>query len=156
MKGRKPKPTKLKLLHGTFRPDRHTGAEADPDVVLPDPPKSLNAVAKAKWLELSKELHACGLLTTLDVDALESYCVLYARWLYAEEDIKKNGLIYEVGGPGTKVYRQTPFVTIANQALEAMNKIRTDFGMTPVARTRARATPPKAKEPAKKKGFASL
>ena len=142
MRGRKPKPTKLKILQGTFRPDRHTGAEADPDVVLPDPPKSLNKVAKAKWLELTRELYSCGLLTTLDVDALENYCVLYARWLKAEEDISKNGLIYKTP---SGAWVQTPFVGISNRTLDIMNKIRTDFGMTPVARTRARATPPKKK-----------
>jgi len=153
MKGRKPKPTKLKVLQGTFRPDRHTGAEADPSIVLPPAPDTLDDVAREKWDELSRELYACGLLTTLDVDALESYCILYSRWAKAEADIAKNGLIYKTP---SGAYQQTPFVGISNRALDLMNKIRADFGMTPVARTRARATPPKGKEPESKKGFKGL
>jgi hypothetical protein len=47
--GRKPKPTKLKLIQGTYRPDRASPSEPKPQAVIPPCPKFLQGDAKQQY-----------------------------------------------------------------------------------------------------------
>ena len=75
-RGPAPKPTALKQLEGTFRPDRAQG-EVFPDLP-PDlsPPDHLSEPARDKWVELAPILARNGLLTECDLDALALYCAI--------------------------------------------------------------------------------
>ena len=135
MKGRKPKPTKLKIVDGN--PGRRPLNEAEPDpekeIECPSPPKHLGEVAKAEWNRMAPELHSIGLLTKIDMAALEAYCTAYARWLEAESEIKESGMIVHAPS-GYPI--QTPYLSIANKAIEQMKALLTEFGMTPSSRSR--------------------
>ncbi len=80
MSGRPPKPTQLKVLQGTYRPDR-----ANPGEIFPDapndlaPPEWLSERAQAKWNELAPMLASNGLLTECDLDTLALYCVTWVN-----------------------------------------------------------------------------
>ena len=71
MTGRSPKPTQLKMLQGTYRPDR-----ANPGEIFPDapndlsPPEWLSERAQEKWNEIAPILGSNGLLTECDLDTL--------------------------------------------------------------------------------------
>jgi P27 family predicted phage terminase small subunit len=60
---------------------------------LPRASSHLSDEEKSKWKLLVKELHPLGLLTSLDLDALERYCVLYVRWVKAERMVREKGEI---------------------------------------------------------------
>ena len=139
MKGRKKKPTALKLVQGTARPDRENVNEPKPEVSIPEPPPNLTGEALAEWNRLSVELYNLGMLTKVDRAALAAYCVLWARWVDAEARINEQTLVLKSkdGQP-----YQNPFLGIANRALEMMRKYASEFGLTPASRSRVHATPP--------------
>ena len=78
-KGRKPKPTELRLFEGN-REHRSIPTTPKPQSKLQYAPRWLDPLAKKEWKRISKELYALGLLTTIDKVALEGYCQCYAKW----------------------------------------------------------------------------
>ena len=75
MRGRKPKPTAIKLLEGNPGKRTLNYAEPKPRVVLPRAPEHLSDEEKAKWKSTVKELYPLGLITAVDKDQLAMYCV---------------------------------------------------------------------------------
>lgn len=134
MRGRKPKPTVLKLVEGN--PGRRridVDSEPQPDLALPECPDFLVEDAREEWHRMAKELFAMGLLTTVDRAALAGYCAAYGRFAGAERDIARNGTV--VNSPNNYPIT-SPWVGVANRALDLMHKYLVEFGMTPSSRTR--------------------
>jgi P27 family predicted phage terminase small subunit len=136
MQGRKPKPTAIKLLAGNPGKRALNHAEPRPRVILPRPPEHLSDDEKAKWKLTVKELYPLGLITTIDKDALAMYCVIFVRWLKAEKMVREKGEIIKTAA-GNII--QNPYLSIANRALEQLNKLGAEFGMTPSSRSRVKA-----------------
>jgi P27 family predicted phage terminase small subunit len=134
MKGRKPKPTILKALAGNPGKRQMNAAEPIPPEGLPDCPEWLDDEAKAEWFRMAGVLHQMGLLTRADRSALAAYCVAYSRWVSAEAEVKKYGTV--VLSPVKKVPMKSPYLCVADQAMEAMRKFMTEFGLTPSSRSR--------------------
>lgn len=83
-----------------------------------------------------------GLMTEIDGPALSAYCVAWARWREAERKLQEFGIV--VTTPNG-FFAQSPYLGIANRALEQMMKVLIEFGMTPSSRTRVKAAPKAAK-----------
>ena len=114
-RGRKPKPTALKILEGN--PGKRPINENEPI-----PPKGtvkcptwLEPEAKKEWKRLAPSLEAMGVLTQADLTAFAGYCQAYARWKEAEEFISQHGSIFQT--PSGYV-QQVPQVSIAQQNLK--------------------------------------
>jgi P27 family predicted phage terminase small subunit len=137
MRGRRPKPTRLKVLTGNpgKRPLNQT--EPRPEAVIPDCPTELGEVARREWHRLAGELASLKLLTNLDRAALAAYCGSYALWAEATEAIQKYGSMIK-SPSGYPV--QSPYLAIANRQAEIMMRIASEFGFTPASRSRI-ATP---------------
>src|SRR4030042_1883827 len=90
--GRKPKPTRLRLLEGNpgKRPIR--SEEPDPVPSIPSCPPHLSEDAKREWERVVPLLEKLGLLSEIDRGALALYCQAWGRWLEAEEALKKYGV----------------------------------------------------------------
>ena len=146
-RGRKPKPTHLKLIEGNpgKRPIR-TGSER-PATAMPDAPDHLNNTARSEWDRVAHGLHALRLLEMVDRGALAAYCVTYARWVQAERaiaemgkrDMLTGGLMIKTSN-GNAI--QNPLVGTANKAMSDLVRYAAEFGMTPSARSRIIAAPP--------------
>jgi P27 family predicted phage terminase small subunit len=136
MQGRKPKPTSLKLLAGNPGKRAINHAEPKPRVILPKPPEHLSDEEKIKWKLIVRELYPLGLVTTIDKDALAMYCVIYVRWIKAEKMVRDKGEIMKTAA-GNII--QNPYLSIANRALDQLNKMGAEFGMTPSSRSRVKA-----------------
>ena len=134
MKGRKPKPSLLKLLDGT--PGKRPVNEREPPILagMPEPPEWLDAEAQNEWVRVVLDLQAMGLLSRADRPALAAYCVAWSRWVEAEAMVKKYGTI--VRTPEKKFPLKSPFLTIADQAMETVRKLLVEFGLTPSSRGR--------------------
>jgi len=143
---KKPVPTNLKLLKGTFRKNEAVENEVQPDLNIPSPPEHLNQIASVEWGRISQQLYKLGLLSDIDRAALAAYCVAYSRWVLAEQKLNEQGFTIETTN-GNII--QNPIVGIANQAMEHMRKFLVEFGMTPSSRTKVSAN----KKPAES-GFA--
>ena len=110
--------------------------EPTPALGVPDCPNYLDDEAKAEWFRTAKVLSDMGLLSLADRTALAAYCIVYSRWLQAEEQVKKFGSI--VKSPEKGFPMKSPYLTVADQAMEAMHKFMVEFGLTPSSRSRIR------------------
>ena len=132
-RGRKPKPTALKILEGN--PGKRPLNENEPI-----PPKGnikcptwLLPEAKKEWKRMAKQLEHLGILTEIDMAAFAGYCQAYARWKEAEEFITQHGTIVKTP---SGYWQQVPQVSIAQTYLKIMNKFAEQFGLTPSSRSR--------------------
>jgi P27 family predicted phage terminase small subunit len=75
-----------------------------------------------------------GLLTEIDRAALAAYCVAWGRWVDAEQNLQKYGTVIKSPDKGWLV--QSPYLSIANRAMDQMAKMLTEFGMSPSSRSR--------------------
>ena len=84
-RGRKPKPTALKVLEGNPGKRQLNIVEPKPKKKAPKCPAWLDAEAKKEWRRLAKQLEDLGILTQIDMAAFAGYCEAYSRWKEAEE-----------------------------------------------------------------------
>src|SRR5262245_2146126 len=134
MRGRKPKPTALKLLQGNPGGRAVNADEPAPTTAISlDPPASLEGDARDEWTRVAPMLHRNGLLTECDLDSLTLYCVLYARWREAEKQLRTFGLIIKAKS-GYPIL--SPFLSISNEASRQCQKLLSEFGLTPTSRSR--------------------
>lgn len=131
-------PSKTKALHGNPSKRKQKTAEAQPPPGA-TPPKHLDKAAKEEWRRISKLLLDLGLLTKLDQAALAAYCVAYSRWVEAEKQVQKHGLIFKAQS-GYPMY--SPYLNIANRAMKQMREFLSEFGMSPSSRTRVSVVEP--------------
>lgn len=134
--GRKPKPTRLKLLAGNPGKRPINNREPSPKLEIPDIPPELDEVAAAEWRRVCPELAAIGVLTRLDRSALAAYCQSWSQWLHAIDKLKATGPVVKAPS-GFPI--QNPYFAIANSALKQMKAFLTEFGMTPSSRSRIHA-----------------
>ena len=154
MRGRKPKPTSLKLSEGD---PGHIGVrklreslEAQPLATrgLPECPRHLKGAARRVWRFLAEELRDMGLDYRCDALGLEGLSVMYARAIEADEVVRRDGLTIEVSvmDPEGKVIRKetkpNPAISLSKEAWKLVRSFATEFGLSPVARTRVKVTPP--------------
>jgi P27 family predicted phage terminase small subunit len=136
MRGRRPKPSRLKILTGNPGKRPLNMAEPHPEPAIPDAPNELGPVARKEWERLVSELAPLRVLTNLDRAALAAYCGAYGLWAEATEAIQKYGTM--VKSP-TGYPIQSPYVSIANRQAEIMMRIASEFGFTPASRSRITA-----------------
>ena len=134
-RGPAPKPTAIKRIAGTYRPDRSAANEPQPEIPerTPSVPSHLSEAARAEWYRVAKELHGLGLLTRIDVTALAAYCETFATWVEALDKCREMGLIVKSPN-GFPI--QNPYLSVASQAEKRMRQWLGEFGMTPSSRSR--------------------
>jgi P27 family predicted phage terminase small subunit len=71
-------------------------------------------------------------LTDVDRTALVSYAVLYQRWVVAEEQVRRLGVLIKSPN-GFPVHN--PYLSVATKAMTQMIQLLREFGMTPSSRT---------------------
>jgi P27 family predicted phage terminase small subunit len=142
--GGRPQPTRLKLLRGNPGKRPAHQDEPEPDIRLPEPPEHLSDEAKREWGRVGALLLTVGLVSELDRAALAGYCQAWGRWVEAEEALRQYGVVVKSpsGYP-----MQSPFLAVANKAVEQMRAFLVEFGMTPASRTRVHAERPRTDNP---------
>lgn len=133
MKGRKPKPTHLKLLQGNPGHRPINAAEPKPDGDLPTCPAHLGPSAKAEWKRLARDLNRIGLLTRVDRAALAVYCQSWGRWVEAERKLRETPPLLKTPAGYVQI---SPWLTIANREREVMARYMAELGLTPSSRSR--------------------
>ena len=113
MKGRKPKPTALKLLEGN-RPDRINDREPVAARGLPKAPDWIGPIALEHWKELATVLDGLGVLTTGDGPALAVLCDAFERM-----QIEETG-------------------TARSRARADYVRLLLEFGLTPASRSKVK------------------
>lgn len=157
-KGRKTKPTSLKLLDGN--PGKRPLPENEPiplDASKPTPPSHLNEYALEEWNRVCDGLHAMGILFNIDMAILAAYCVSYSRWKQAEEilnNLREHGTkieaLIQVTHHGNMIPH--PLVGVSNTAARDVLRYASQLGITPAARA-GLGVKPKAGEKSKFSGL---
>ena len=141
MRGRKPKPTALKVLEGNPGKRPLPTDEPRPDGGLPRCPPHLKGEARREWRRMGRRLAECGILTSIDASILCLYCVAWGRHVEAEGHVQELGEI--VRSPsGFPI--ANPWLSVANRAADDMRKALVELGMTPSSRTRLHVQRPQA------------
>jgi P27 family predicted phage terminase small subunit len=138
VRGRKPKPTRLKLITGNPGKRPLNAREPKPAIRVPTCPAHLNPSAKAEWKRLARQMHVLGMISKLDRAALAAYCQAYGRWAEAERKLKETPMLLKLP---SGIIQQSPWLAIANKQLELMSKFMSELGLSPVARTRVEVKP---------------
>ena len=142
--GRKPKPTRLKLVQGNPGKRPINKAEAKPPKAkVIRAPAHLPAEGRKEYRRVARMLTPIGLLTEVDLKALELYAETYAVWREAVEKVHIAGLVVKAknGYPG-----QNPYLAIATNASKRMQSLLAEFGMTPSSRSRIGVSTPEVNE----------
>lgn len=142
--GRKPVPTTIKLLRGNPGRRPLNDAEPKPPVKLPPPPPELSDAAKKEWRKTGRKLVAMGVMTELDGPMLAAVVVPYTRFLEMQGLLAKSSVLLK-RSDGTLYIN--PLVRIARECQEQFTRALAEFGMSPVSRSRVKATPPEAVDP---------
>jgi P27 family predicted phage terminase small subunit len=133
VRGRKPKPTHLKVLSGN--PGRRPLPESEPkpQPVAPPCPDWLPEEARAKWDELAPELERLGLLTAVDGPAFAMTLLHYALAVEAAKRIDKEGIttVDERGLP-----RKHPLHQVLRDHSTSFRAYLAEFGLSPSSRVR--------------------
>lgn len=156
--GRKPKPTRFKVIDGERHRDRLNENEPQPEITIPIIPvqlkKTMSKIAKQEWNRIAPQLESLGILSDIDMTALVAYCKAYAEYIDAENMLKEKGPLYKAGGE-TRTTRHadgsettvrkggsittSPYMWIRNKALDQMRQFLLEFGMTPSSRSKVSA-----------------
>jgi len=146
MQGRKPVPTKLKLLKGnpSKRPIRTDEPQAECIRADLPPPKHLGKLASECWIHMVRMLSEAQVITELDLHGLELYCAAYQNWRHGQQKVIELGSIVKSPKSGYPV--QSPYFAIANKAHEQMVKISAEFGLTPSSRSRVQTVKKSGKD----------
>jgi P27 family predicted phage terminase small subunit len=136
-RGPRPTPTRLKLLKGTFRPDRASNCP-EPSPEVPEVPEWLSLEAKAEWSRLAPQLADLGLLSALDRASFAAYCSAWSDFRESSEHVATEGAIL-VSAAGGKY--ENPWLSIKKRSSEALRKWGAEFGISPAARTSLHVAP---------------
>jgi len=139
MRGRKPKPTHLKLLAGNPGRRPLNTREPKPKPGLPPCPPNVKGEARAAWRRISRMLREVGVGTQLDREAMVLLVEAWQTWVTATTTLRQSGLL--IKSPSGYLL-QNPLLAIANKAHEQLVRLLAEFGMTPASRTRIQSWAP--------------
>lgn len=131
--GRRPKPTRLKLLDGTQRgPVKH---EPSLPSGIPPMPKRLKVdkVAVACWQELSEILTKMGVLTLGDGEALATLCEVHSAEQACLLQLRAGGAVMHTDLGGVK---PNPAGPLYRSLVAQKASLLSEFGLTPSSRTK--------------------
>jgi len=138
--GPKPKPTSLKILHGSFEkdPSRRNKREPVPqDKTPPACPSHLGRLAKNEWKRIVKELQSLKVMAKVDREALEQYCAAYQSWRECLKDVRKRGVVLtKIDNGGNEIRYRNPADIAMVSHTKTIHTFLTEFGLTPSSRTR--------------------
>ena len=96
-------------------------------------PAHLDPIAQAEWNRVTPQLLSLGLISEVDRGPIAAYCQAWSRWVDAEKNVQRFGSVIKTP-KGYPV--QSPYLGIANHAMDQVRKFAIEFGMTPAARSR--------------------
>jgi P27 family predicted phage terminase small subunit len=139
MRGRKPKPTAVKILEGNPGKRALNSKEPKPPTALPSCPSHIKGEARKEWRHVVRDLHEQGILTKIDRAILASYCIAWGHWVDAEKHLETEKAVIETD-KGNLV--QNPYIQISKRSMDQVVKFATELGMTPSSRSRIHVDKP--------------
>ena len=148
MRGRKPKPTVLHKLHGSFNVTRHRARGAEPvasgSLDVMEPPADLNEHELATW-HYAIEHAPRGVLKKIDRTLLTLWCKTAERYRRAEASqagMNAQQALPDVIRAPSGLLMVSPYVQIMHKTALLMLKLAEQLGFTPISRPRLGASKP--------------
>ena len=138
MRGRKPKPSYLRVLDGNAGHRPANKDEPKPAGALLDPPASLSDRQKEIWRAALSHAPP-SLLTLLDEAIFKIWVIAYDYHDQANEMVNRHGVFVRAPKTGTPL--QSPWVAVVNRQSLIMMKAAAEMGFTPSARSRVKVEP---------------
>lgn len=132
MAGRKPKPTQLKVVQGTFRKDRANAREPKPSGDLTSAPAHFTDTQREVW-DYAIANAPKGLLKMLDLSVLEIWVTACVFHREASQKVTSTGQIIK-SPSGYPV--MNPYMANMNKQAQIMLKAAAEMGFTPASRSR--------------------
>lgn len=148
-KGRPPKPTSVLQLQKTYRDDRHSDRVVVDGDLPPDPVKWLSAKEKKVWEKWHPVLQRNGILKETDEVALGMLCKIFVRVMDMSKEFKtpKDMLTEHMTDVGGLIDKVHPLYPLLVEAEKNLLRLLTEFGMTPVSRSKVKAAMQGEKDP---------
>ncbi len=136
LRGPAPEPTPILAAKGSWLAKTRIG-EVEYQKGIPTCPTWLGKEAKAEWKRQVKQLESAGVLQVVDRAALAVYCQAWGEFVQAVEQIRKR-----TQGEDGELHLDSCFrlVKIKNEASDRVLRMAGQFGFTPAARVRVKAT----------------
>lgn len=134
------KPTKLKVLQGTYRKDRELSNQVvlDPVKEVPQAPEWLNDYGIKQFDLAIREIYKIGIVAEVDLALLAAYANEMGNYIEMEKDLKENGrlLVFYNDDGSIRYSQQKPEVSMSKQSLKYALQLASQFGFTPAGRTK--------------------
>jgi P27 family predicted phage terminase small subunit len=131
-RGGKTKPVLIHKLQGTYQPVRHARRAHEPkapdDLTKLPPPAWMTKAQKERWKDILRRAPK-GVLADIDQEQFTAYVVHVDTFVEAAKAQAGKPLINEKGVVA-------PLLRLMRQTTEVMVRIQSEFGFTPVGRTR--------------------
>jgi P27 family predicted phage terminase small subunit len=138
MRGRKPKPTQLKIVSGNPGKRAINHNEPKPTAYLCDAPEWMDDLQKKYWDD-AIESSPTGLLGTMDRDVLVVWvtsCVAHRRAVEAQNRLDQGKAAPMLTKTPQGMPIQSPYISIINKQAQIMLKAAAEMGFTPSSRSR--------------------
>src|SRR5690606_20560473 len=99
----------------------------------------LDSMASKAWDDLVDILDQMKILTQADGQLLELYAVSYSQYRQALDNMNKTGKVLITKTAKCTQVRRNPFAVEFHKYRDALNKMLTELGLTPSARSRIHA-----------------
>lgn len=144
MAGRKKKPSHLKAVQGTSRPDRDNPNEpiASPGVAAA--PELLSGRGAEIFAQLSAILEGMGIASPDDVHALGMLAQRLEQIEVLTVQIEDGGYTYRTSAG---LWKGNPAVVMRSDAMRHAQSLLSEFGLTPAARSKVSAGKPVEQNP---------
>jgi P27 family predicted phage terminase small subunit len=152
MKGRKPKPTWLKVIAGNPGNRALNDAEPVPTGDLTAPPTWMNETQQTIWRDAIRQAPP-GLLRELDESCLTVWVVAATMHRDASQRVARMGTMVQ-SPSGYPI--QNPYLAVVNKQAAIMLKAAAEMGFTPSARSRVRVDKAKGFKKGHAGAFADL
>jgi P27 family predicted phage terminase small subunit len=142
MAGRRPIPTRLKILRGNPGHRPLNLGEPKPRELskVPPAPRFLSDTARAEWRRRAREFVGLRMLTSADLGALAALCEAYGRFADATAEFERLGRPFTITtDKGFQV--KHPLLAIIDAAEKTLRAFSLEFGVTPASRSKISLPP---------------
>jgi P27 family predicted phage terminase small subunit len=140
---RRPKPTALKVLEGRKGAAKAAANEPKPRPITDaEPTSSLQPRERELFDAAMAELQPMGHVGVIDLPTVTLWACSYAEWERCAADVRKRGAI--VAGARGRERVKNPSAGMARDYATIANRLATELGMTPAARSGMKMTASRA------------
>ena len=142
--GRRPAPTRLKVVRGNPGKRPLNAKEPQPKTQLSEAPEHLNDEAKREWKRAGEMLADLGVVTELDRSAFAGYCQAWADCKRLTEQLNEMASWTWQSGKGYR--QQVPEISMRRECWTRLKEAGSRLGLDPSSRSGLHVEPRSERE----------